>query len=208
MPVIETGRRHRPSSRQARAANRLTPLKSLPAVLVTYVARVWILVVERPVAVRVLVTSCEEMDNSLIRLSGVADLAQKPVLGLRERDGVAEVVAGRGGAFDLRAETQRDRQAGGVIFRRNDLDPDDRRASDLASMLDECARLVALVWADMFVLMTITETPSMSHPLRGVYSTTSMPWVNFNRAFTVFPVGTTGSQPPLSFDNQSYRPPP
>ena len=53
--------------------------------------------------------------------------------------------------------------AGEVIF-----EPEDKRASDLASMLEESASKLALLNADMFVLITMI-TLSVSHPVRGYF---------------------------------------
>ena len=64
--------------------------------------------------------------------------------------------------------------AGVVIF-----DPEDKRASDLANIVEDCASKLALLWADIFVLITMTnsfrESPCeglllgcQRHPLRLV----------------------------------------
>jgi hypothetical protein len=61
--------------------------------------------------------------------------------------------------------------AGELIF-----DPEDKRASDMLNAELDCSSNDAVDCADMFVFITILLTPSMSHPLRGVfYYTTSLP---------------------------------
>jgi hypothetical protein len=59
-----------------------------------------------------------------------------------------------------------------VIF-----EPEDKRASDALNLELDCPSNCAVVNADVFVFITILLTPSMSHPLRGVfYYTASLPW--------------------------------
>jgi hypothetical protein len=61
------------------------------------------------------------------------------------------------------------------------LEPDDNSSSDLLSMLLDFSNSEEVCSADTFVFITnpILTTPSVSHPLRGVFcDTASLPWVN------------------------------
>src|SRR5882757_5185357 len=74
--------------------------------------------------------------------------------------------------------------SGDVIF-----EPEDRRASDLASMLCDAARFRAPVCADMFVLITITDSFHESPPGGGFLFHGVLAEGDVFQGFHLLPVG-------------------
>ena len=102
-------------------------------------------------------------------VEGRTDLLQIPVLGLCEREGVADVGVRAAAVWPICAFKLMDsaKPAGSsdgfTIF-----EPEERRASDSFNMFVDLLRLLALVSAAMFVLITITNS-FLELPLDGEF---------------------------------------